>query len=110
VAFSADGSRIVSGSLDKTVLVWDVHPLQEGEEQRERCAWLTRSDPQWHVQQCQAFLKEKNNYAAALHHCWEWHAHGVLAFERGELGQALVHLVAAAALKPKPPPNRQPGP
>ena len=79
-----------------------------------RRLWLTRPDPQWHVQKRQEFLKEKNAYAAALHHSWEQHARGVVAFDSGDFNKALAHFIAAAALKPRPGPPPQikplPGP
>ena len=52
----------------------------------------------------QQFLQENNGYAAALHHSWEQHSRGVLAFERYDFDQATAHFLAAAALKPQPPP------
>jgi len=35
---------------------------------------------------------------------WKDHARGVLAFEACDFARALAHFLAAAALKPKPPP------
>jgi WD40 repeat protein len=103
VAWSGDGSCLASASVDKTVLVWDARNLQ-AEAERLRRAWLMRPDPDWHAQQRQAFIKDKNAFAAAYHASWEQHARGVLAFEACDFPQATAHFLAAAALKPKPPP------
>jgi WD40 repeat protein/serine/threonine protein kinase len=107
VAWSKDGSHIITGSRDATVLVWAAvartdTPASEAEQLRR--LWLTRPDPAWHVQKRKEFLQDKNEYAAQWHHSWEYHARGVLAFESGDFHQALGHLLAAAALKPVPPP------
>jgi hypothetical protein len=97
---SPDGKCFAVGSGNVVVIV----PTQLDEAERLRRQWLMRPDPEWHVQQRKQFLKEKNAYAAAYHASWEQHARGVLAFEAGDVARATAHFLAAAALKPKPPP------
>jgi tRNA A-37 threonylcarbamoyl transferase component Bud32 len=93
---SLDG-KLVCLAVGNHVLVVST---QIEEEERLRRLWLTRADPAWHVLKRQEFLKEKNGYAAALHHAWEEHAHGVIAFDHGDFDQAFAHFIAAAALNP----------
>jgi len=100
VAVSGDDSRIVSGSADRTVLVWDA-PKESvdlrKDEQRNR--WRTRPDPDWHVEQQKKFAEEKNAYAAALHRSFEQQARGVVAFDYNQFDKAYAHFIAAALLK-----------
>ena len=73
-------------------------------EEQLRRRWLTRPDPEWHVQQRERFEAEKNVYAAALHRSFEQHARGVVAFDYHQYDKAYAHFLAAALLKPTPPP------
>jgi hypothetical protein len=80
---------------------------QISEQERQRRLQLTRPDPEWHVQQRQKFLQERNEYAAAFHQSWAQHARGVLALEHGEFDKAKTYFRAAAKLSPKPPPAQK---
>jgi eukaryotic-like serine/threonine-protein kinase len=110
VAWNGDSTALASALVEGTVLVWEggsdwaVPGFKLDKEERVRRRWLTRPDPQWHVQKRNEFLKEKNAYAAALHQSWEQHARGVIALDRGDAKSAADFFRAAAASRPKPPP------
>jgi WD40 repeat protein len=78
-------------------------PIRIDEGERLRRLWLTRPDPDWHIQRQKELTAEGNTYGAALHRALEQHARGVLAVEAGDLDRAWGYFIAAAALKPAPP-------
>ena len=73
------------------------------ETERLRRLWLTRPDPDWHIERQKELAAAGNAFGAALQRSFEQHARGVLALEAGDTSQAFAHFIAAAILKPQPP-------
>ena len=80
-------------------------PTRIDDDERLRRLWLTRPDPDWHVQRQKELAAEGNNYGASLHRSCEQYARGVLAFEAGDFDRAWGHFIIAAAHRPALPPT-----
>jgi len=44
VAFSSDGTRVLTGSVDKTARIWDISAIPKGNIFDIACAWLPDHD------------------------------------------------------------------
>jgi len=102
VAWSPDGGRLVSGSDDKTLRVWDGRSVDENVD-RELVSAKARPDLFWHRKQAELAEKNDSPYAAAFHRSREQHALGFLAEERYDMVTAVWHYANAALLKPPVP-------
>ena len=70
VGFSLDGTRIVSGSSDNTLKLWDAprsadHPISKALSARSAAP-----KPRWHEQQAQTATEASDWYAATFHLAW----------------------------------------
>jgi WD40 repeat protein/tRNA A-37 threonylcarbamoyl transferase component Bud32 len=77
-------------------------PTRLDEVERLRRLWLTRPDPDWHLQRQKELTAEGNSYGATLHRTFAQSARGVLALEVGDFDRAWGHFIVASALKPVP--------
>jgi WD40 repeat protein len=137
LALSADGARVVTWDQRGNTVVWDANTGKElpdapvppltscgnrsqddgsvfvidrnsvrqirtrlSEDERQRRLWLTRPDPDWHIQRQKELSAEGNSYGAALHRSLEARACGILALESGDVDRAWGSFITAAALKP----------
>jgi hypothetical protein len=89
------------------------YPLTIDAEELARRRWLTRPDPEWHIERRKELEKAGNAYGAALHRWQEANARGIVAFDSGRLDEAWAHFIHAAVLNPpvpQSPPFRFPAP
>jgi WD40 repeat protein/tRNA A-37 threonylcarbamoyl transferase component Bud32 len=111
-ALAGNGNRTPDGKYAFVPGVYRVVqvPTQLAEDERLRRLWLTRPDPDWHIQREVEQASLANPYGAALHLSAQYRARGVLALEAGDLDRAWGYFILAAAVKPKPPPLAPPRP
>ncbi len=85
-------------------------PATLDESGRQRRLWLSRPDPEWHVERQRQLADEKSSRGAALHLALEQRARGLLALENGFVWEGLARIAVASKLTPAPPPLVQLGP
>lgn len=96
---SADGRVFAQFTSGQLIRVF----RQPSEQELNYRRWMTRPDPQWHIEQRKRFEKEQNHFAAHFHRVAEERARAVVASDEGKLDESYWHLVAAAVLQSQKP-------